>query len=662
MNKHTEANRESLAREFGVDWVNPPTLTEIKDDVTRGLSEVSQHHQDIDRWIELRKAPPVKAKKGRSTVTPRLVRRQNEWRYASLSEPFLSTIDLFDSLPRTYADKEAAEANKLILNYQFNYKIDKVKFIDDYVRAAVDTGTVFLKVGWKYDTATQVSEHLVTDEFGNSEVVTVEEEVILANHPTVEVCNHKAIILDPTCEGDMEKANFVAFRYSTSLKELINDGRYHNLDKLENTVTEASEFSGTGFTFTDRARKKFEVMEYWGYWDVHGNGTVEPVLIVYAGEHIIRMEANPYPDGKPPFIVVPYMPVRESAYGEPDAELIGDNQTIAGAITRGALDLLGRSANGQTGIRNGFLDPTNRKRYEEGENYIFNINNASPESAIYHHKYPEIPNSVFQFLALQNDEAESLTGVKAYHGGIGGDTLGRTATGARGALGAASQREIGILRRLVNGLVKVGYRFMSMNAEFLSDVEQVRIHKDEFVEIAKTSLYGDIDIILDISTVESDNAKAEDLAFLMQTMGNTLPPTMTQKVLAEYAKLRKMPDLAREIRDYAPEPDPVAEQIQMLQIQLLEAQILFTQAKAQEHFSGAQLKGSKVGVEEARANDIQGKADLSALNFMNEMTGNSLQRDIEKLRAEHSERTKATLDLEAGRAMLKQGQSIIDKE
>lgn len=85
---------------------------------------------------------------GRSAVQPRLIRKQAEWRYPGLTEPFLSTEELFKAEPRSWEDKKAAIQNQTLLNYQFNIKINKVRFIDNYVHAAVNEGTVICRVGW----------------------------------------------------------------------------------------------------------------------------------------------------------------------------------------------------------------------------------------------------------------------------------------------------------------------------------------------------------------------------------------------------------------------------------------------------------------------------------------------------------------------------------
>ena len=117
----------------------------------------------------------------------------------------------------------------------------------------------------------------------------------------------------------------------------------------------------TGFEFKDKARKKLTAYEYWGYWDIDGKGLTKPIKAVWVGNVMIKLEELPYPDKKLPFVSVPYLPVRKSVYGEPDGKLLEDNQDIIGAVTRGMIDVLGRSANGQLLIAKGLLDQARLK-------------------------------------------------------------------------------------------------------------------------------------------------------------------------------------------------------------------------------------------------------------------------------------------------------------
>ena len=257
---------------------------------------------------------------------------------------------------------------------------------------------------------------------------------------------------------------------------------------------------------------------------------------------------------------------------------------------------------------------------------------VNPQHAIFTHKYPELPNSALHVIQMMNADAESLTGVKAFSTGEGitGAGLGDTAAGVRGALDAASKREMGILRRLSNGIVQVGRKIIAMNREFLEEEEVVRITNETFIPVRRDDLAGNFDLKLTIATAEVDNSKAQELAFMLQTMGNNLPSEQTNIILAEIARLRNMPDLARQIENYKPEPDPMQQQMQELEMQKLQAEIALLQAQAQEAGAKSQVQGAKVGVEQARAASLQGDADKKALDFLSEQDGSKHMRDLEK--------------------------------
>jgi hypothetical protein len=483
----------------------------------------------------------------------------------------------------------------------------------------------------------------------------VTELKIIRNQPTVDICDYNNVIIDPTCEGDTDKANFIIYSFETSLSELKKDGKYKNLDKIKESTLlspiEEPDYAtedDSGFRFKDKPRQKFVAYEYWGYWDIDGDGIAEPIVVTWVGDTIIRMEENPFPDKKLPFVVVQYLPVRKSIYGEPDGALLEDNQKIIGAVTRGMIDIMGRSANGQMGVRKDALDVTNKRKFDKGLDYEFNVN-VDPRQAMYMHTYPEIPQSAQYMINLQNMEAESLTGVKAYSSGIGSAALGDVAAGIRGALDAASKRELGILRRLANGIVEIGRKIIAMNGEFLSEEEVVRVTNEEFVTVRRDDLPGNFDLKLTISTAEADNQKAQELAFMLQTMGNSMPMDMSQMILADIARLRKMPDLAKKIEAYQPQPDPMAQKMQELQMALLEAQVQNERSKAGENEVDIELKTAKTQSELAKARAVGSEADLKDLDFIHKERG----VDVEKEMAKKEFDRKANLDLKAVDALIK---------
>lgn len=666
-------------------WKNAPQLANLKSDLTFATPTHNLQKQKIGEWLDnlnVSGAAKVNTPKGNSKIVPKLIRKQAEWRYAALSEPFLSTDDVFNVNPITWEDRKAAQQNQLVLNNQFNTAIDKTKFVDEYVRAAVDEGTVIVRVGWDFQEekikkivpkveyrvnpefgpmhehlhqmmeqspsqyATDVPDelkqaHELTMEQGQpiEPVIVGEEEIeisrTIVNKPTLEVCDFRNVIIDPTCLGNIDKAGFVIYSFETSMSELEKDGKYKNLKYVNidsNTVLGNPDHMASdgvrSFNFKDNPRKKIVVHEYWGYWDIDGTGETKPFVCAWVGNTMIRLEENPFPDKKIPFVIEQYLPVRKSIYGEPDGALLEDNQKVIGAVTRGMIDIMGKSANGQTGIRKDMLDATNRRKFDKGLDYEFNMN-VDPRQGVFMHTYPEIPASAQFMLQLQNMEAESLTGVKAYSQGVSGASLGDVAAGIRGALDAASKRELGILRRLSNGMVKIGRKIISMNAEFLSDQEVIRVTNEEFVTIRRDDLGGNFDLKLSISTAEEDNNKAEQLAFLLQTVGPNSDPEMMKMILSDIAKLRKMPELAERIETYQAQPDPLAQEKAMLEIELLKAQIAREQAHAMSYQATAQLNVAKSGTEQAVASNVQSDTDLKNLDFVEQESGVKQERDKE---------------------------------
>ncbi len=687
-----------------VDWKNPPKVGDLKDDLLVATPIHNAHISKVERWVDnlrVQGKAKVKTNKDRSGVVPKLIRKQAEWRYPALSEPFLSTHDVFSTKPKSWEDKKAAEQNALLLNYQFNTHIDKVRFIDEYIRSAVDEGTAVLQVGWEFEEETytetrQVYKYVVDPEFlpmhqhiaemkikspsqyatdvpeelktaheifeeqgvparpeatGESEQVT--KTRVVHNRPTVEVCNIRNVTLDPSAKGDMDKANFVIVSRETNLARLRKDKRYKNLDKIRadavNPLSAPDHDSPTavsGFQLKDEARKIIVIYEYHGFWDINGDGTVTPIIAVWAGETMIRLEESPFPDRRVPFVVVPYLLRKGENYGEPDGELLEDNQRVMGAVLRGILDILGKSAAGQTGMSKAFLDATNQRRFEQGLDYQFNPG-MDPRAHTHTHVFPEIPASAQWLLQQQNLEAESLTGVKSFSEGVSGQSLGEVAAGVRGALDAASKRELGILRRLADGIVKVGRKFIAMNAVFLSEEEVVRVTNEEFVTIKRDDLAGHFDLELSISTVEEDNAKASELSFMLQTLGPNSDPTIVRMIQADIAKLRKMPDLAKRLTDFQPQPDPLAVKKAQLEIAVLEAELYEIQARTQNYMATAQLNVAKTNTEGAKAENLQSETDLNTLGFVEQETGTNHARDMEKqgAQAEAQARTKV---IEAG--------------
>jgi hypothetical protein len=678
-------------------WTSAPTLEDLKNDLLEASNSHDTHCTKVRGWLdnlEIKGKAVVNTPKGNSKLVPKLIRKQAEWRYSALSEPFLSTEDLFSVKPKTWEDVESATQNSLVLNGQFNTQIKKVKFIDRYVRTAVNQGTVIVRTGWEFEEETVTETQPIVEFFPNPELgplhqqlagmkeedptrykfevpeelqqahdmsvqtgvpmaprITGQQEVevtrTIKNQPTLDVCDYRNVIIDPSCEGDMDRAGFVIYKFETSLSRLRKSGtKYKNLENIQLTNNsilgdpDHADEHNPSFNFRDDPRKKFIAHEYWGYWDFDGSGIAKPFVATWVGSTLIRMEENPFPDKSLPFVVVAFLPVDGSITGEPDGELLEDNQKVIGAVTRGMMDIMAKSANGQTGVRKGTLDATNRHKFKNGQDYEYN-GNVDPRVAFHMHTFPEIPNSAQYLVQQQAMEAESMTGVKAFSQGINGNALGESVGNGRSVLDAASKRETGILRRLADGIVDIGRKVIAMNAEFLDEEEVIRVTNEEFVPIRRDDLAGNYDLSLTISTAEEDASKADRLEFMLQTMGNNMDPGMTKILLRDAARLRKMPELAHAIEKYEPQPDPHQEALNQLELQLKQAEIAKVVSETNENYANAQLDGAKAGTEGAKQRQLGSTADKSDLDFVEQESGVTQERAKEL----HGEQARSQMQL-----------------
>ena len=702
-------------------WSNEPTCQDLKNDYEKSSSFHEEYKRKLLQYAEDRDGgKKITARPGKSTARPKVVRKNAEWKYPKLEDPFLNTEDMFEIRPRTWEDTKAAEQNALLLNYQWSTKIPKVKLVNDVVRYLVDEGTVVVKTGWtvKEETVKVMQEEpvyagpeesiILMERAVNSGEMTVEEfqsrmsngdpmqvgvkmvevevQKIVKNQPKYEVCNNANIIIDPTCEGNIEEANFIIHEYDTNIAELKAEeyykdpetgevsGVYKNLSIIkykdgELAYDEHKSDAYNEFKFTDKARKKLTAYEYWGYWDINGDDTLTPIVATWVGDVLIRLEENPFPHKRLPFSIATYMPIKKEVMGEPDAELIRENQESIGKMTRAAHDITSEQAVGQEFIDETLFPSISVKQQYEKGNTVYYRAGMSPKNSIYKKDIAPVPASIFNMIQWQQTEAESLTGTKAFSGGISGDALGNSVGGIRSALDATSQRDLSILRRVSELFKDMARLTIAMNQAYLSEEEVIRVTNEEFVTIRRDDLAGEFDLKIDVSTPEKDEDTANKLNMLLQTNASSMDPSEARIYRAKIAKLWKQPDLAKSIETYEPQADPIQQQIQMMQLEKakLELSVLTKQieemdsrivervSRTEENTYDRVLKDAKAKETLARAPLLIEQADALANEFVKDVSG---QKRIEH---EIDQEFKLAAELAKKKANYKVSNAKIDK-
>ena len=631
-------------------------LNDLKADFTAAKELRSELDTKIRKWkSEYNSELYGNEVEGKSKLVSKDIKKQSEWLLPGLLEPFVSTPDIIKASPVTPEDAEAAPKIEVLLNTQFCRQFNRYNFMTKALKVLDQEGTVVIRTGWELgEKSVEIMEEkevpnpqlqqavalaqqgLIDPRALNQFPQTIKQQVktlktiAVKNRPTAMVCRNEDVFIDPTCQDDMDNCQFVIYRYESDMTTLKKSGVYKNLDLIDlkdNINGDYTTPDTTNFKFRDNPRKKILVYEYWGNYDINGDGLAEPIVCTWVDDVIIRLQDNPFPDKKPPFIVLPFSFTPFSLYGEPNAELLSDVQKIKTAIYRGFIDNMALSNNGQKGIRKGALDYSNKKRFLNGQNFEFN---GTPND-FYDGKFNELPGSIFNVLTLMNNEAESITGVASFNTGLNGNSLGSTATSIRGAIDSATNRRLNLVRNISENLVKPLLRkWLAYDAEFLDEESQFRITNDEFVYLKKDDLGANIDIDLTISTSDDNQAKAQELAYMLQTIGPSEDPGIRKIIMTEIARLYRMPQLARMIETYEPQTDPIAEQMRQLQVAMLQAQVNNEQSKADENSIDKELKGAKVQTELAKAKNINSTADKTDLDYIQQYAGVQQKAELQK--------------------------------
>jgi hypothetical protein len=114
--------------------------------------------------------------------------------------------------------------------------------------------------------------------------------------------------------------------------------------------------------------------------------------------------------------------------------------------------------------------------------------------------------------------------------------------------------------------------------------------------------------------------------------------------MADIMELMRMPEQAQRLRDYQPQPDPVAEQVKQLELQKLQLENMVLQAtiqdktaRANENTIDADLKRNKAAVEAAKARKLNSDADMTDLKFVKEDEGFAHLQNVELADLKHAQ-------------------------
>jgi len=602
--------------------------------------------EDMSNWIdEYNGAAYGNEEEGKSSLVWKLIKKQGEALTSNIIKPFMTNFDIVELDPVTEADVYKTKINERLVNHFWNKEFKPVYFMKSLADVLTPEGTVFIRVGW--NRKEKVKEQTIplesfTDEmrasFGergaefleNVEdgTVTIRVVTILENNPTAKVVRNEDIYVDPTADS-FHESKFLIYEMRTSLSDIKNDPIYDEdaVKRLEKIVSENDDmvtnsenihnYNIYDFEFMDEPRKKIALYEYWGEYDIEGNGSTEPIVATMAkyGEKnlILRMEKNPFSHKKIPFISIPLYNRPFSIYGSSLPDVLSDEQKLSTSIVRGIIDNMANSNNGVKFFKKGALDSVNYNRLRRGEKYIEINTHDSINTSIMDGNFNQLPQSIFNMFMMFDNQADSLTGITKAMQGLPGSEIKSSTSNFSAMMSQAQIRLLDITNNITDGLKEMLGMWLSMTIDYMDDTEIKRItgidvqalmQKEtqrlikEFglenlpddtamkammlvqEEVADMFDRTDLkyDIKMKVGTDGLKQIKIQNLNMLMQQLSplaeaGNVPPDAIKLLVADLAEQLDRPDIAQMITEYQPQPDPMAQKAQQLQMAQMEANV-----------------------------------------------------------------------------------------
>jgi hypothetical protein len=402
-----------------------------------------------------------------------------------------------------------------------------------------------------------------------------------------------------------------------TISEMTESGWYskESIEELTNAVSDGKEDTNLGsvrdadnqnygqikqYQPKDTARKKIAIIQYWGFYDLNGDGIAEPILAEWAEKEKVdlRIEDNPMPSKKIPFFRDVYSARPFSLWGNPLAYFIGDNQKVKTGIVRGIMDNMSLANNGQKFVGRGALDYVNFKRMRNGERHII----VNKPDAIQDGSYNDLPSSVFSTLQMINQETEQLSGIS---GGGPSLPIDGASQDSQGQM-TMSQKKMSSIVRGVSGLLsKVFYEWIIMAKTFLDNDQIENMFSGSELEAYQAfKLAEHSNVKLSVGTEVNRNIRINQLNLLLQqsqALGEMAPKESYSTLVGEMYELFDMYEEAQKLRDYKPEPDPMAVEQHKMQMAMMQLDLQKKQVEIQNLQAQGQLDIANARLAEADA-------------------------------------------------------------
>jgi len=561
-----------------------------------------------------------------------------------LGDAFLSEKPYIKIEGRQIEDMQFEEDMSSFFTFQFE-KMDFYPSFITFLKNKSIFGTSVAKVPWRFD---QKNSHQTIERYNPLNGEYSREKIKVArtvfDGPDFEPISIFDFYPDwaATKPGDIQHQRGVAHRTFKTLADLkkrqkvtLKDGStkgiYSNLDKVEAEKSQSAgenSYHNSAYTaskdgiealYSAKREGEEEVIEYWGMFDVAGDGVFEEYVITVVNEKtVIRCDPNPFNDEFKPFVAgVAYL-VPGEFYGIGDIEQTMAYIKEARALRNARLDQANQAVNRMWIIdRNANINTNNLYSRAGGIVHTNDINGIRPMDA------PEVPGSSYNELNQIDFDIQNTAAVINPQGSNGmGRGFSRTAHGVQ-FLQSMTQSRLALKARLIDSLVMKNLCriMMSLNRQFLMDDQWVRVMNDAqnpFKMLPIDAFNGDYDFsaitaVEKLSQQERQMNLTQSVVPYVQAMESARPGHFNlDNLTKDYLKEFNFKNTVKYIN-----PPEVQQQYQQQQTQ---SQMMTADANAQSQARAqAQLKQST----------IEADMSLSAQEFEQDLTKEVVKKIVE---------------------------------
>lgn len=471
---------------------------------------------------------------------------------------FAQGDDFFEVAPLYQNDGNLQDQSTKIqrlLSVQLKKSEFYTKFID-FAKQLLLYGTSYFKVYWKVKRDwvwERVPNRIQKTIFGIPMGETVEwketkEYKVTERRPEVEVLDILDVYPDPAAQNDSDgRGVFVRSWVDKEDLREMGQGKYPVYANTEHSDIQASNDSlessrsernaarglsiGTGIN-----KNKVELLEFWGKYDIDGDGIKEEAVLIIANRSVlIKAKGNPFHHQKRPIIRAVFAPVPKEYYGIGLVEPVISEVHELNTLRRQRLDNINLAINRMWQVST-FADVDLDTLISAPGNIVLTdqMDSVKPLDT------NDVTANAYNEAAAVQNEIERATVPASAQGVPTGGQLGRTARGAQMIIGQALEK-FGTATKLLEEMAvrKVLHMFHQLNLQFVDD-DQVLSDPMLYGEISDLGISPE-DIRADvkfkmvgISDMIGSEAKINQIVSFMGVFGKVLSPdsisSLAQKI------------------------------------------------------------------------------------------------------------------------------------